>query len=231
MQVNATLCRMLGYSERSCSSAPGISITHPDDRDLSRPRSWNGSCGDDFPCVGVRKTLSPQERAGRLGAGSRIHRPGQSRRSWHFITHIEDITERKRAEEASAVERGEISAAGGQPPRCDLDVRTSMRALRTSVRMWRRYSASPPAEICANGAELWFGRVHPADLERVLQRIRGSFRRSGGRLTWSTGSGAKTASGSGFMTGPAGTYVRRMASHTPTACSRTSRRAAGRKRR
>ncbi len=98
VQVNATMCRMLGYSEEELLASNWDDISHPDDRTLSaepiarlerdRPEwvEYERRClHKDGRIVWVRFRLS------LVIEGSETR---------HIITHIEEITERKRAEEA-----------------------------------------------------------------------------------------------------------------------------------
>ncbi len=99
IQVNAAFCRMLGYSEQELLATGWADLSHPDDLELSAgigeqlrkdPAGWaeaekryihrNGSV------VWARVRVS----AVRDGGGS----------SQYYVMHAEDITERKRVEEA-----------------------------------------------------------------------------------------------------------------------------------
>jgi PAS domain S-box-containing protein len=98
LQANAALCRMLGYSQHELVTGAWQLITHPEDMERSRQ-------------AGVRLMANP---ANSLEFEKRyIHKEGAI--IWvrlkisavtdgrgelsHYITHVEDITERRRAEE------------------------------------------------------------------------------------------------------------------------------------
>ena len=96
--VNHSLSEMLGYSQAELTSTSSAAIIHPDDLDSSRETLRSLVTGE-------RDTSRVEERY--------IHRDGrtvwadvstfllrdQDGRPLHFITHVQDITERKRAEE------------------------------------------------------------------------------------------------------------------------------------
>lgn len=99
LQVNAPLCRLLGYSEEELLRKSAQDITHPDDvksslARLEQLRRDPGRCLEaekrylhrDGGVVWVRIKLSPVKNA--IGA------------ALYLVVHVEDITERKRTEEA-----------------------------------------------------------------------------------------------------------------------------------
>ena len=99
IQVNATLCRMLGYSEEDLLDTAWVDLTHPDDVEASlqlmeRLRSEPGVCLEaekrylhrDGPVVWAHLKVS-------------LVRDSEGQ-PFYSVAHIEDITERRRAAEA-----------------------------------------------------------------------------------------------------------------------------------
>jgi len=98
LQANAALCEMLGYTQQELMAGAWQELTHPDDLERSRNAAFHlmGSqtaslelekryihkLGD---VISVRLKISAVAGSG--------HEPS------HYITHIEDITDRKRAQE------------------------------------------------------------------------------------------------------------------------------------
>jgi PAS domain S-box-containing protein len=98
LQVNATLCRMLGYSAEELLALSWDQITHPDDRTLALEAI--GRLERDRP-EWVEFEKRYLHKLGRIVWGrARLSLVLDSFETWNFVTHIEDITERKLAEEA-----------------------------------------------------------------------------------------------------------------------------------
>jgi PAS domain S-box-containing protein len=98
LQVNATACHMLGYSEEELIAVPWDGITHPDDIAISREMMSRLEC-DLAQSVEYEKRYLHKE--GRVvSARVRLSMVVDSSDTWHFVAHLEDITERKRAEQA-----------------------------------------------------------------------------------------------------------------------------------
>lgn len=98
IQVNDSLCRMLGYSEPELINTPWVELTHPQDQESSL-QSMEQFARDPDLCLEVEKRY--------------IHRTGKvifvrmkismvcdsAGRAAHYVVHVEDITERKRAKD------------------------------------------------------------------------------------------------------------------------------------
>jgi len=99
LRVNSTLCRMLGYSETELLNSTWPELTHPDDREVSK-RAVERLLADPSCIVDVEKRYV--HRSGSI-VWARIRvslvRDSASNPSY-LVVHTEDITQRKRAEEA-----------------------------------------------------------------------------------------------------------------------------------
>jgi two-component system, sensor histidine kinase and response regulator len=101
LQVNAALCEMLGYSERELLALSWPDLTPPEDLQRSREAAAV-ALGPGLPSVELEKRYI--HKAGNvIWARAKLSVVRDSRGNpTHYVTHIEDITERKRAEEARA---------------------------------------------------------------------------------------------------------------------------------
>ena len=99
LQANAAICAMLGYSAGELAQKTWMDLTHPDDLEASRVRvaEWQRTLEG---CWEAEKRYLHKSGATvwvrvRVSA---IHDAAGG--AFHFIAHVEDISERKRAEEA-----------------------------------------------------------------------------------------------------------------------------------
>ncbi len=97
-RVNATLCRMLGYSEAELLALNWTKISVPGD--VSRTEEAVGRLERERP-EWVEYEKRYLHKAGHVvWIRVRISLSLESADQWHFVVHIEDITERRRAEAA-----------------------------------------------------------------------------------------------------------------------------------
>lgn len=98
-QVNAAFCRMVGYSERELLSKAWIELSHPDDRDadLKRGQRLLGGLTESVDVERRYMHRGGNEVWGRVRVS--LVRDSAGRPSYSVV-HVEDITKRKRSEEA-----------------------------------------------------------------------------------------------------------------------------------
>jgi diguanylate cyclase (GGDEF)-like protein/PAS domain S-box-containing protein len=99
LQVNEALCHMLGRSEEELVGAPVPSLTHPDDRAADQAAMAEMRAGKRRTFHTEKRYLRPDGEPVwvRLHAGV-VH--GEDGHPRYFVSQMEDITERKRAEAA-----------------------------------------------------------------------------------------------------------------------------------
>jgi PAS domain S-box-containing protein len=98
-QVNPALCRMLDYTEKELVGRSFQEITYPDDRPAGADLLRRVLAGEaDYLCFEKRYVCKEGGLIWVLVSSSIIRDPkGRPR---YFVSHIQDITERKRVEEA-----------------------------------------------------------------------------------------------------------------------------------
>ncbi len=99
IQLNAAFCRMLGYSEQELFASSWVELTHPDELEPSQ-RRMEQLLQDPGGFVEAEKRYI--HRSGTIVWGRmRMSVVRDSRgKPQYFVVHVEDITERKRTEEA-----------------------------------------------------------------------------------------------------------------------------------
>jgi len=99
LQANAALCEMLGYSRKELLEGAWQNLTHPDDMERSR-RAMKQFMQESASSVELQKRYVHKNGTAiwfqlKISVVKNAHGAPA-----HFITHMEDITDRKRAEEA-----------------------------------------------------------------------------------------------------------------------------------
>ena len=171
MRVNPVFSQMLGYSEEELRGMPWAKFTHPDDLQ---------------PSAGLVDRMA-QNPEGRVETVKRyIHRDGHilwarvkislvrgpGGQPVHYVTHVEDITERKRAEEAlrESEERFRTLADGCPMMMWLTDARGSNQFVNRAYNEFRGGSFS--------GSE-WQSMIHPEDAEACQREFERSFAEHG----------------------------------------------------
>jgi len=157
LQVNTALCRMLGYSAEELLETTWVKLTHPDDLEFSRrwqkrrcgprccPRCEKRYIHRNGNVVWTRVRLSTVRDSG----GAAVY----------FVAHVEDVTERKQAEEAlrESEERFRIMADGCPAPMWVTDAAGGNAFVN---RAYREFCGIASEEV--EGAR-WPLLVHPDD--------------------------------------------------------------------
>ena len=171
MQVNAAFCRMVGYSEEELLAKTWMELAHPDDLGPAlkdQERFWREQ----------REFVDMEMRyLHRLGNVVWVRvRPSLVRDAWgspqYFVVHMEDITERRRAEEAlrDSEERFRIMADG-----CPtiMWVTGADGGIRFINRAWRNLLGTSYEEM--EGSK-WQLVLHPDDAAGYIAAFRQAVR-------------------------------------------------------
>lgn len=98
LEVNPYACKVLGYSERELLSKTFNDLTHPDDREISM-RTDQEIIDGVIPAGRVEKRYFTKNKSEIWVISSSVLVRDEKGVPMYFISHIQDITERKKAEE------------------------------------------------------------------------------------------------------------------------------------
>ena len=167
LQVNATLCRMLGYSETELLASGWREITHPGDHEASRQVSEQLLSGESA-CVELEKRYV--DRSGNtVWVRTRMSLVrDEAGRPLYFVAHSQDIAERKRAEEAlrESEERFRIMADGCPAVMWVTDAEGGIRFVNRTCREFLGI-AFEQVEV-----DKWYMLLHPDDAAIYLAAYR-----------------------------------------------------------
>jgi PAS domain S-box-containing protein len=163
LRANKTFCQMLGYTEEELITLGWQAITHPEDysispENLARIAHGETHCAD-FEKRYVRKdgeTVWARVRISSLGP---VVSP-----AWQFITHVEDITEKKRARDSLRRTEEKYRRLLANLPVVAWSANQSGDPTYISPNV-EGITGFTAARMCERG--YWFGRIHPADQARV----------------------------------------------------------------
>ena len=194
LRANATFCRILGYSEAELIERGWLPVTHPEDRAASREQQRlllrGQSSGEAFEKRYIRKdgtVVWTRVRISVLNA--------ETGRPSHFVTHIEDITEQRRAHESlrRSEEKYRRLVANLPDVIWSASQDGAITYISPNVESVFGYTA---AEVRTGGIALWLECIHPADRARLAEAYQVLFalrrplneeyrmRRKDGEWTW-----------------------------------------------
>jgi PAS domain S-box-containing protein len=164
-RVNAALCRMLGYTREELTGLTLEDITHPADlhggAELSGQLLRREMTFYQVDCLSTHR----HRKALRVAlTASTIHAPSGA--PMHFLAMIEDITERKVADEALRQSEDKYRSLVAHIPDVAwrADVHGQCTFISPNIEKVLGYT---PEEIQNSGHRLWFARTHPDDQERI----------------------------------------------------------------
>lgn len=163
IKANAAFCRMLGYSEAEVTRMTALDFTYPEDREPT-VSLVEKLFGQGVPMQKLEKrylTKTGQIIWGRVNASVILDSQGKP---IYGMGMIEDISERKRAEEELRMVTQRLSLATKSA-----SIGIWEWELRTDLAIWNEQMfeifAMPPQGRVSR--EDWAGRIHPEDMPRV----------------------------------------------------------------
>jgi diguanylate cyclase (GGDEF)-like protein/PAS domain S-box-containing protein len=168
LEVNNALCRILGYEEKEMLELDALSITHPDDRPITRDRYARAHEAEadhlEYEKRYIRKDGS--NVCARVGLGAVRNSHGEIT---HFIALVKDISREKQAEELARLgdERWHLALEATNDGIWDWDA--VQNTVYYSAR-WKEMLGFAEWEL-PNRPDVWDRLVHPEDLPRAKAAI------------------------------------------------------------
>jgi PAS domain S-box-containing protein len=169
LQVNRAMCELTGYSEDQLVGWRFSDITHPDDVALSVPLKRRALAGEVSSYHVTKRYLHADGHAIWAQVHVSLVRD-DSGRPEYTIAQVEDITERRRAEESLLESRRQLAEAQKLAQLGSWQWTLESGAVTWSGELYRIYGLDPGAEATY---ETFIQRVHPderAHVEQVIER-------------------------------------------------------------
>ncbi len=169
IQVNRAFCEMLGYSEAEFLGKTPRDFTHPGDIEQSKKFIAGILSGERDSCRQTKRYLHKDGRTVWVDMTATLVRDAEGKPSY-FVTEIQDITERRRAEdlvrdhEAKLEEAQRIAHLGSW----EHDIATNQS--RASAELYR--IAGLDASTTHHTMEQFLSCLHPDDAARVTGLVR-----------------------------------------------------------
>jgi PAS domain S-box-containing protein len=173
LKVNPALCDIVGYSEQELLATDIQTITHPDDLEASLTYIQKILTGEIQTYQMEKRYCHKQGHPvwTLLSVSVVRDEPGQA---LYLIAQIQDISDHKRAEGAlrESEERWQLAIRGNNDGIWDWNLKTN--EVFFSPR-WKEMLGYEDHEIANHLLDEWAKRVHPDDLDWVLQVVRDHF--------------------------------------------------------
>jgi PAS domain S-box-containing protein len=172
LQVNRSVCEIVGYTEQELLSSTFQDITHPDDLETDLNYARQLLAGEIRSYQMEKRYVHKQGHVVWILLSGSLVRDTQGK-PLYFIAQIQDISSRKRAEAAlkESEERWQLALRGNNDGIWDWNVKTN--EVFFSAR-WKEMLGYEEPEI-ANHIDEWAKRVYPDDLDWVVQVIQEHF--------------------------------------------------------
>ena len=167
LEVNNAMCELVGYRRDELLKRRIQEITHPDDVERDVTCAAQLLQGDVRVYQLEKRYIHKDGHIVPVLLTRSLLRDDQGR-PLHFITQIEDISARKRAQERLTALNNRLALAtqAGGIAVWELDLRT--RIFWWDKRMYELYQVQPEQDVTS---ELWWQRIHPDHQERVRREF------------------------------------------------------------
>ncbi|WP_428943497.1 diguanylate cyclase [Pantoea sp. FN060301] len=164
LQVNKSLCRLLGYSEKELSQMTFQQITHPDDLEADVSQLYALLLGDIETYSMEKRYFRKDGELVRASLTVSLVRDSEQL-PLYFISQIEDITDLRRTEEVNKrlMQRITLANEAGGIAVWDWNLKTG--AMQWDKRMFQIYGLKPEGEATYL---TWVNSMLPADRQSAI---------------------------------------------------------------
>jgi PAS domain S-box-containing protein len=173
LRVNQAFCRMLGYSEEELGQLTFLELTHPEDREVHISSLGTLSRGEIRSFQLSKRYLRKDGSAVDTILSVSTVRDAEGNQLYN-IGQIEDVTERKRAEEALRRSEDHLNRAQRVAHIGSWDWDLLTNEVHRSAELYEILGTSPDPQHRL--VMSYLDAVHPADRERVERIVRGAAR-------------------------------------------------------
>ncbi len=172
LSVNRTLCNLLGYTREELLEPTWIDITHPDDRAAGRELADKLLRGE-LPRDSLDKRLVRKDGTILWATVTRSVQRTAEGRPDYFIAFIQDISERKRLEQAliQANARLDLAIRGSNVGIWEVNMPDGDYAKGVGhwINVWEQLGFEPPED--RSPFSVWQEFLHPDDKQRILRAV------------------------------------------------------------
>ena len=168
LQVNRVLCEMVGYSEAELLATDFQSITHPDDLEADVENGRRMLAGEIETCRTQKRYVHKEGRAVDINLSVSLVR-NYAGQPIYFVAHVEDITERLRAQQALIDREAQLNEAQLIGSIGSWEWNILANTTTWSEALYQIYGIRP--EDVSVTVEEYVKLVHPCDREEVGKKI------------------------------------------------------------
>jgi PAS domain S-box-containing protein len=168
LQVNRAMCELTGYAEEQLLGKRFSDITHPDDLDVSVPLKRRMLAGELSSYHITKRYVHPDGHAIWVQVHMSLVRDSSGHPT-HTIAQVEDITERRRAEEAVRESSRQLAEAQKLAQLGSWEWDPSSDEAICSDELYRIFGWDP--RVQAPTLEAFIELVHPDDRQRVSDAL------------------------------------------------------------